>query len=115
MSGDKKNQGARGDDGDGGGDRDGEGSMLVLRSGLRLAVVFNPSISPSTIDPSSEERALVYKDGNGDEGREGGDKGKGEINAALMMTMTTTMVGRSLPAVFEAVGNRSPDKVLSIV
>ena len=53
-------------------------------SGLRLSVVFNPSMHPSVPDPREdvEDRSVP-----------------------------PTMIGEVLPAAFEAVGSRSPDKV----
>lgn len=75
-------------DGDGGGDggSGGDGDEAAAGSSVRLAVVFNPSPGEGEGDPD-------------------GDDGGAEAGAKL------ELAGRWLPAVFEAVGSRAPDKV----
>lgn len=72
--------GGGGGDGKGGGGG-GEAPPPLPRSGLRLAVVFNPS------------------------------EVGGEEEAAAAAAASATVMSWDLPAVFEAVGSRSPDKV----
>lgn len=82
------NGNAYGGDGNGGGngsgDGGGDGDAALPGSGLRLAVVFNPSTGAGEA--------------------QGGD---GDGGAAARLESA----GRWLPAVFEAVGSRAPDKV----
>lgn len=64
-----------------------EGDAVALpSSGLRLAVVFNPTTSSSAASADSLDEKEVATDGQG-------------------------LPSDLLPTVFEAVGNRSPDKV----
>ena len=89
AEGDADGDGSGDGDGDHDGDRDGnggsgDGDAALPGSGVRLAVVFNPS---------AEEGELESGEGDGAEVAE------------------VELAGRWLPAVFEAVGSRAPDKV----
>eukprot|EP00903_Cladosiphon_okamuranus_P019171 g17633.t1 len=81
SDGDSNGDGSGGNSGSGGGGGP-ESDPALPGSGVRLAVVFNP--------PAGEEEA-----------EKGGGEGRGEGGAGA---------GRWLPAVFEAVGSRAPDK-----